>query len=983
MKNQLDFYKRFSEYNDISEISYIQGSNDSRTRGLLQVKERDSNISYEVNYIGEENSPYNLRINISNQAVAYISKKVSPIINVKVGEELEDKNKLFLSLGFFKVNFKDYDKVCYFPLFLMDITEHKEKIFKEARRSGSSSLSIDFSKELIINEDILKFFYDFSYEENGEKLQEYLPETLEDLVPENSRVSIETLLNYIYNFFQKKEKKGIDFEIVYPKIKSAASTAFMFFNKSNSFKVRSELEDIKNEDNKLIEEYLEYSQIENKSPDMDNSCWYGSLTKDFPLGKGQGIVLQENQKDKRIVPVVGGPGTGKTTLFLSVIANEITKRAISNIEDKKDHNNMILVTSTSNKAVENVYTDLKKGWKNGFCYIGGNAQNRANSALEVESFINLIKDSEVSPEKILKYEDNIKKIKNFMDTSKKDFLEVKENTKSLENIKSFNDLKERQDILIKKISFSTEEEIFNMNKNIDNILIKLSLLVNEDISFNRIEEILSNNMIMSQLEIINKKINHSNFLSKIVSNNDKEFDKLKDFGLNIEEGNFSIAYDLIMKLQKNIFPYRKCKEAIKNIEDISSIDKIITKYSKNEETFNKFIKEDNFGEYFRKNLFSLNYKLYIQSYLYLYEKMLEEKEEVIIALKYLTLESKDQFRYLMDNFGVTTKGLNKFLRLISLAYPVTTSTLSGLGGMFPGVFPNRTNTYKTVLADEAGMIASNAIIPALRRANRAVIVGDPKQLEAIVSTNEIFLDSLKSHYSKEFWNKYSPSKVSAFHRAAGTIEGGFKATGRGIVLDEHRRCSPQIANLFIDIAEYDGLKVCTPQPKTKEFKNIGEQGLMFFDIENPEKNGFNKVNQGEISVIHKLLDRLENAGYNLKKDIGIITPYKDQERELINTFAQRVNHNSSESKIGTIHKFQGVEYKIILFSCVASRDTDNLNFINLSPSLINVAVSRAKESFISVGDFDKLTKINSEENYIGRMSKYISKEGLYVKMKKD
>jgi superfamily I DNA and/or RNA helicase len=129
---------------------------------------------------------------------------------------------------------------------------------------------------------------------------------------------------------------------------------------------------------------------------------------------------------------------------------------------------------------------------------------------------------------------------------------------------------------------------------------------------------------------------------------------------------------------------------------------------------------------------------------------------------------------------------------------------------------------------------------------------------------------------------------------------------------------------------------------------------------------------------------LESIGYDLKKEVGIITPYKDQERELINRFGYRLGQNnfSKESKIGTVHKFQGVEYKVIIFSMVISREQDTLSFINIDPSMINVAVSRSKEVFMVVGDYEKVTKESSYNNYAGRMSKYIELNGKLVGFEK-
>ncbi|WP_171123192.1 MULTISPECIES: phospholipase D-like domain-containing protein [unclassified Ruegeria] len=55
--------------------------------------------------------------------------------------------------------------------------------------------------------------------------------------------------------------------------------------------------------------------------------------------------------------------------------------------------------------------------------------------------------------------------------------------------------------------------------------------------------------------------------------------------------------------------------------------------------------------------------------------------------------------------------------------------------------------------------------------------------------------------------------------------------------------------------------------------------------------------------------------------------------------------------VGTVHSLQGAERPIILFSPVYSKHADG-HFIDMSPSMLNVTVSRAKDSFLVFGDMD-------------------------------
>ena len=961
-KEILEFYSKFSAFSDMVNMSYLLRPGDDKLRALRQVK------AGEVEIVKPDTEAISLKINLTNQLVGFIEKKVSPIVKAKQNGEMEDQNKLYLAIAFIKVYFEENDSNVYLPLLLVDITSKKEEMFRIAKKTGRTQLNINFEDEVIVNEEVVKHFYNISYEENDKTYMEYIATTLGDFLPEDFSGNVADIATYTKSFFSEKEKG--EYPISYPVVNNSSSSLFMFFSSKNNFKQRREFEEMSVEKNSLVEEYLTFTQEKNSAPKLDNSVFYGTLTRDYPLGHGQAIVLQENEKNKRITPVVGAPGTGKTTLFLSLIANNVTKRAMANIFEERDYSNLMLVTSTSNKAVENVYKSLKKGWKHGFCYVGGNSVNKNESAIEVAQFIEQISREEYSEEKFNKYETSIKRITAYIDTQKKYYEKIHGSLLKTYKFYSYSSLIKKASELEKEVSEFNDEAIDLMGRTLN----KLSML---KIGFKLPIVIEFMNKYLAEFEEAKQLIEHSNILSKVLGSEKKIL-----AGLSIKIESKDILDIVVLNLQKvkeNQKEWLRAVELEKKALDYSELLDLIETFSQRKKVFDQILKVESFGEYFRTNLFSLNYKLYIQSYSYLYQKMLKEKFAVLRALGYLS-ETENQFKYLVDNFGTSERELKEFLRLISLAYPVVTSTLAAVTNMFPGVFPDRIRTYESVLADEAGMIAVNDLLPALRRADRAIIVGDPKQLSPIVSLEETFLHSLKKEVNESFWNQYSPTSVSAFHRAAGTFEGGYKPTGRGIMLDEHRRCSPQIANLFIKIAEYEGLKVCTPVPTSKAFKNIGEQGLMFLDIKNNDINGFRKVNQSEIAVISTLLKKLHNAGYNLTKDVGIITPYREQEQALIKAFGDQLHHgmgDNAEAKIGTVHKFQGVEYKIIIFSSVVSRSTDTLSFINQDCSLINVAVSRAKESFIAIGDYTKITESNKKDNFIGTMAKHIKSNGKY------
>ena len=932
----LDFQEQFSNYESVGKSAYVErGQNELRS--LRQLKVSEIQLSEE-----------GIVVRIDNKLSSFIKNRLSPVIRAKENNQFVDTNKLLLALSLTKVFFEEKEESIYFPLVSVDLTEQKDYIFSSIN-SGFCDLLIPWNSPIVINEQVMNTFFSISYEENGEEKEEFIADELGDIVYGEARNDLLKVMDCLYKPF--KTTLNTDLELKFPEVNSQKSALFMFFNKKNEVRMRKSFDKIKKNPSKLLHEYLEYKEERNVQPKLNNDIyWLGSLTKEYPLGFGQGLVMQRNAMNDRIIPVIGGPGTGKTTLFLSIIASEVTKRAINIVNGGEDYSNLMLVTSTANKAIDNIALDLKKGFKHGFVYVGGNQDNKSDSAPLVLEFIDFLESMNFDLDKYKYHKQQLKRKIELFEEKRIKFNQVKSlnlNLKTITSVRSF-------------LKSSTKHVISIDKKDLDFLKSKFDL--------DKILEIMESDIFKKYL----RNYENTGILKKIMRNFHNELDLElfnKKFNSNLNKSDLIDFFNVLKNVEKR---------DLKNLIENNTIKDIEKYFSGKEKFYENIYKQDSFAEYFRTNLFKMNYDFYISSLKFMNQEILRNKKEVIKAVKYFVADN--QYKYIIDNYGYEKRNHEKFLRFLSMAYPVSTSTLAAVSGVLSTIKVN--TPFNLVLADEAGMIASHSIVETLNRGKRAIIVGDPKQLSPIVSIQDIFLSELRGSVSENFWNTYSPSITSAFHRSAGTVVGGYRATGRGIVLDEHRRCAPKIANLFIDIGEYEDLKICTKIQESGPLKKIGDN-LFFFHTKNNDTTSYKKINFAEINKIEAILNRLESIGYNLKYEVGIVTPYLDQERELIKRFAYRLGQNdySKESKIGTVHKFQGVEYKVIIFSSVISRDHDSLSFINIDPSMINVGVSRAIEVFITVGDYDKLTKDSSYTNYIGRMSRNIKLNGKLLKNK--
>lgn len=90
-------------------------------------------------------------------------------------------------------------------------------------------------------------------------------------------------------------------------------------------------------------------------------------------------------------------------------------------------------------------------------------------------------------------------------------------------------------------------------------------------------------------------------------------------------------------------------------------------------------------------------------------------------------------------------------------------------------------------------------------------------------------------------------------------------------------------------------------------------------------------------------------GKSLHEVIGIVTPFSAQVSTIKQALGKQgisTGANEKSLTVGTVHSLQGAERAIVVFSPVYSKHEDG-GFIDSDNSMLNVAVSRAKDSFWS------------------------------------
>jgi very-short-patch-repair endonuclease len=138
--------------------------------------------------------------------------------------------------------------------------------------------------------------------------------------------------------------------------------------------------------------------------------------------------------------------------------------------------------------------------------------------------------------------------------------------------------------------------------------------------------------------------------------------------------------------------------------------------------------------------------------------------------------------------------------------------------------------------------------------------------------------------------------------------------------------------------------------------------------------GAGALNEIEAKAVVKELERLAiQQGYT--GTVGVVTPFRAQAnriRDLVNAHPKAsILLNQTELLIDTVHRFQGDERDVIIFSPVVSKGIASgaIGFLKKTDNLFNVAITRARATLIVVGD--PVAAQNSGVSYLAEFAKYV------------
>ncbi|MEF9419444.1 AAA domain-containing protein [Xanthomonas citri] len=279
-----------------------------------------------------------------------------------------------------------------------------------------------------------------------------------------------------------------------------------------------------------------------------------------------------------------------------------------------------------------------------------------------------------------------------------------------------------------------------------------------------------------------------------------------------------------------------------------------------------------------------------------------------------------------------------------------------------------------LIVDEAGQVLPEVAGASFALSKKALVIGDTLQIEPIWSVPPS-VDIGNLHSAGLLSNETYEDSYDHLSEIGKTVAGGSVMRiaqtltryhydpdlARGMFLYEHRRCFDEIIG-YCNALCYRGKLVPTRKLKTEapadQQDGLPAMGYLHIDGICQKSGSGSRHNLHEAETIAAWISKnsasLEATyGQPLHKIVGVVTPFGGQVQAISNA-CRSVGievGNDNGITVGTVHSLQGAERPVVIFSPAYTKHADG-GFIDRSPSMLNVAVSRAKNTFLVFGDMD-------------------------------
>lgn len=309
--------------------------------------------------------------------------------------------------------------------------------------------------------------------------------------------------------------------------------------------------------------------------------------------------------------------------------------------------------------------------------------------------------------------------------------------------------------------------------------------------------------------------------------------------------------------------------------------------------------------------------------------------------------------------------IGSLFNTLFLLTPVVSSTFASVGRLLRDI--KEPGVIGTLVIDEAGQAQPQMAVGALFRSKKAIIVGDPKQVEPVVTDD---LKLLKEAYTEPVYSNYKDKTLSV-QSCADIINhfGTFFENGTdypewvGCPLLVHRRCISPMYEISNRISYNGIMKQQTLAPSEEKIKTFISGRSQWINVTGSEKGSGDHYVPNQGKIVCRMVD--EAFSRSKTPSLYIITPFTKVVsgiRSALSTYAHS-NRESALAKsrtfgdwlysnIGTVHKFQGKEANEVIFMLGCDETVKERYAVKgfVNSNIVNVAATRAKYRLYIIGN---------------------------------
>jgi hypothetical protein len=295
---------------------------------------------------------------------------------------------------------------------------------------------------------------------------------------------------------------------------------------------------------------------------------------------------------------------------------------------------------------------------------------------------------------------------------------------------------------------------------------------------------------------------------------------------------------------------------------------------------------------------------------------------------------------------VRPEALRAAWQTLFLVVPMISTTFASLPRLFGDL---GREALGWLVIDEAGQAAPQEAAGGLWRCRRAVIVGDPQQLEPIVTLPLPAQHALRRYHGvDEEWTPDGTSAQRVADRLAryGTYlpePDGEHHVWVGAPLRVHRRCDRPMFDISNRIA-YGGDLMIYGTAERDAYPGTNA----WIDVQSPQSDGNWVPEEGR--ALRALLGELSTAGVPAG-DIRVISPFRRVVSGCKEAASKEFDWQFARENVGTVHTVQGQEADVIVLVLgTGPGNAGARSWAAQKPNLLNVAVSRAKRRLYVIGN---------------------------------